>query len=217
MNIQWFGHACFRISEKIDGQEIAVVTAPFGKETGLFPPKIKADIVVVNNDDPQYSFSEKVVGNTEDAVLIIDRPGEYETKKVFITGFDHVVRGEKEQTRTIIYKITMGSISIAHLGGVRTKLTEEELDVLGTIDVLLVPVGGNDVLDGAKAAALARQIEPRIIVPMEYAIKDLKIKRDDVKKFIAEVGGKVENESKLKITRKDLPEDKTLVYILEKS
>ena len=217
MNIQWFGHACFRISEKIDGQEIAVVTAPFGKETGLFPPKIKADIAVLNNDDPQYGFAEKVVGNTEDAVLIIDRPGEYETKKVFVNGFDHVVRSEKDQTRTIIYKITMGSISVAHLGGVSTKLTEEELDLLGDVDVLLVPAGGNDVLDGAKAAAMARQIEPRIIIPMEYNIKDLKIKRDDVKKFISEVGGKVETDSKLKITRKELPDDKTMVYILEKS
>ena len=100
---------------------------------------------------------------------------------------------------------------------VRRILSEEELEFIGDVDILLVPVGGDSVLDGEKAAEVVRQIEPRLVIPMQFKIKDLKIKRSDESKFLKEMGGKSENENKLKISRKDLPEDTTRVIVLEKN
>ena len=97
------------------------------------------------------------------------------------------------------------------------KLTEEQIDFLGDIDVLLIPVGGKYTIDGAEAAEVVRQIEPRMVIPMHYKIPGLTIDIDDEKKFLKEMGGKADKETKLKITRKDLPEDNIRVVILEKS
>jgi L-ascorbate metabolism protein UlaG (beta-lactamase superfamily) len=217
MNISWLGHACFRIAEKIDSEEVVVVTAPFGKEVGLFPPKIKADIILINKQDPEYNFLEKVQGNIDENPLIIERPGEYERKKVFVTGIDSFVTTKKgEKVRSIVYKIVMDRVSVAHLGGLAGPLSEEEIELLGDVDVLLLPVGGNGRLDAAMAGEIVRQIEPRIVVPMEYAISGVTMTLDTEQKFVKEMGLKAESMPKLKLARKDLPEDAMHLYLLEK-
>jgi L-ascorbate metabolism protein UlaG (beta-lactamase superfamily) len=217
MNIQWLGQACFKISEKIDGQEVIVVTAPFGKQSGLFPPKLKADIVTINKLDPAYNFTDKISGNISEQPMVIDRPGEYETKKVFVTGFEHMKKsGKTSADNSVIFKLDFGQISVAHLGGLSNSLTEDELDFIGDVDVLMIPVGNKDVLDSNKAAEVVRQVEPRLVIPMEYKIKGLAHNLNDETKFLKEMSAKAERQTKLKVSRKDLPEDKTTVVVLEK-
>ncbi|OGF31522.1 hypothetical protein A2223_01890 [Candidatus Falkowbacteria bacterium RIFOXYA2_FULL_35_8] len=219
MNISWFGHSSFKLSEKIDGKEVIVVTDPYGKDTGLFPPKISADVVTVSHDHFDHNNTEKVTGNQDEITTIIDRPGEYETKKVFINGIPsfHDKKNGSERGSNTIFKIEIDHIVVAHLGDLGQKLTEEQIDFLGDIDVLLIPVGGKYTIDGAEAAEVVRQIEPRMVIPMHYKIPGLTIDIDDEKKFLKEMGGKADKETKLKITRKDLPEDNIRVVILEKS
>ena len=215
MNIQWLGQACFRVTEKIDGQEVAAVFAPFGKEVGLFPPKIKADVIISNRPDELYGFADKVVGAEVKEPFVIDRPGEYETRKVFVNGLE---RRDKNGDGTVLYRVALGSITLGHLGGLNEPLNEKEIEFLGDIDILLVPVGGDTVLDGARAAEVVRQIEPRIVIPMEYKIKGVTLKLSDESKLLKEMGGTADKESnKFKVTRKSLPEDNTKVVVLEKS
>jgi len=218
MNISWLGHSCFKISEKIDGNEVIVVTDPYSKETGLFPSKIKADIVTISHHHFDHDNMEKVTGNIEDKAVVFDVPGEYETKKVFVTGMPskHGDTDLKDNGDNTIFRIEMGDISIVHLGDLGLKLDEKQINELGDVDVLLVPVGGKYTLDGSQASEVVRQIEPRIIIPMHYKIKDLNIDIADESKFVKAMGNKVERMSKLKITRKDLPEDSSKVVILDK-
>jgi L-ascorbate metabolism protein UlaG (beta-lactamase superfamily) len=84
------------------------------------------------------------------------------------------------------------------------------------VDILLVPVGGVFTVDGKKAAEVVNQIEPRLVIPMHYAIPGLKIKLNPINKFCDEMGVKTNGaEEKLKISKKDLPVEETKVIILK--
>lgn len=219
MNILWLGLNCFKISEKIDGKEVTVVTDPFDKQTGLFAPKLKADIVSISKQDSAFINSEKITGNLDDQVIILDRPGEYEIKKVRVFGLA-CFAGEQPataQNQNLIYKFDINNIKIAHLGMLEKPLTENQLDELGEVDILLIPVGNKTTISAAKAAELVREIEPRVVIPMHYKIAQVKIDIDDENKFLKEMGGKAEKVAKLKISRKDFLEDRTQVIILEKT
>ena len=217
MNISWLGHSCFRLSEKIDGQEVVVVTDPYGKEIGLFPPKIKADIVTISNDSLGYNNTDKVSGNLTENFMILDRPGEYEIKKVHISSLTTLLSGKnKNNAPNIIFKFDFNGVTVAHLGRLNEALSDEQIEDLGDVDILLVPIGGVEILDGTKAAEVVRQIEPRLVIPMQYKIKDINLDLADTKKFLAEMGGKAETVDKLKVSRKDLPEENTQVFVLEK-
>ncbi|HCC23394.1 TPA: hypothetical protein DF272_04450 [Candidatus Falkowbacteria bacterium] len=219
MNISWHGQSCFRISEKIDGKEVVLVTDPYSKESGLFPQKFEADIVTVSHHHFDHNYTEKISGNQDEQPVIFDRPGEYEVKQVFITGIAsfHDKKGGAENGDNTIFRINFGDITLVHLGDLGVVLDEKQLDELGTVDILFVPVGGKYTLDGIAAAEVVRQIEPRMVIPMHYKIAGLKIEVGDEKKFLKEMGDRFDSESKLKIAFKDLPEDMTRVVVLEKS
>jgi len=218
MNISWLGHSCFKISKKIDGREVILVTDPYSKETGLFPPKIKADIVSISHHHFDHDYIDKITGNNEDQLIILDRAGEYEVKKVFINGFDsfHDKKQGAEHGLNIIFKFTIDDICIVHLGDLGEKPNEKLIDNINDVDILMVPVGGKYTLDGAEAAEVVRQIEPRIVIPMHYKVKGLKIDISDETKFIKAMGTESEQLSKLRISRKDLPEDTTKIIVLNK-
>ena len=218
MNISWHGHSMFKISEKIDGKEVVVITDPYGKDIGLFPPKVKADIVTISHAHHDHNYTEKISGNLEDAFMIFDHAGEYETKKVFIYGIDsvHDNKEGKERGTNTIFRFEIEGISVAHLGDLGQRLSEEQVSALGGIGILLIPVGGKYTIDGEVAAEVVRQIEPRIVIPMHYKIEGLNIDISDESRFVKEMGGKVERVSKLKLTRKDLPEEDTKLIIMEK-
>lgn len=214
MNISWLGHSCFRLSEKIDGQEVVIVTDPYGKEVGLFPQKQKADIVTISHHAFDHDNLDKISGNLSENFMVFDRPGEYEVRQVFITGVSTDMK--KSDLPNIIFKFEIDHVSVAHLGDLQTKLTDEQIEELGDVDILLIPVGGGETIGAEVAAEVVRQIEPRIVIPMHYKSEGVKLNLDDEKKFLKEIGGQVEKLPKLKISRKDLPEDSMKVIILEK-
>ena len=218
MNISWLGHSSFKITEKIDGKDVMIITDPYGKDTGLYPQKLKADIVTVSHQHFDHNYTEKIGGNLEEQPMIFDHPGEYETKKVFISGISsyHDTKDGGERGINTIFRFEIEDMVIAHLGDLGHKLDEETLGALGDVDILLIPVGGKYTLDGEEAAEVVRQIEPRIVIPMHYKIADLKIDIADESKFVKEMGNKVERMPRLKISRKELPEDNIKLIILEK-
>jgi len=195
------------------------VTDPYNKETGLFPQKFQADVVTISHHHFDHDYIEKITGNLDEEPIVFDRPGEYEVKKVFLTGISsvHDKKDGQERGENTIFRIDFGDITLVHLGDLGTKLNERQLDEMGTVDILFVPVGGNYTIDGAEAAEVVRQIEPRLVIPMHYKITGLKVDIADEKKFLKEMGNKFESETKLKIVKKDLPEDMTKVLVLEKS
>ena len=219
MNITWLGHSSFRLEEKIDGENVVVVTDPYNKEVGLRMSKQKAHIVTSSHDHFDHNNFDAVVGIEEGGPIVFDRPGEYEVKGVFVIGIGsyHDKKEGKERGKSVMFKFDFAGVSVLHLGDLGTALSDAQLSKIEDVDILLVPVGGNYTIDSKEAAAVVRQIEPRIVIPMHYKIKGIDVDIENADKFIKEMGNNVEPLSKFKINKRDLPPENTQLVVLEKN
>ena len=212
MYISWLGQSCFKIQDKTTPDGITIVTDPFDKSIGLKVPNFEADIVTVSHDHHDHNNTSALRGNP----FIINSAGEYDRKGVMIEGVESY-HDDKQGTKlgkNIIYRIEIDDITIVHLGDLGQILDNKQLEKIGGADILLVPVGGTYTLDAKNAVEVVSQIEPRIVIPMHYKTKNLKISLDGADKFIKELGLKPTIEEKLKISKKDLPaEDMELVIL----
>ena len=212
MIITWLGQACFKMQNKVGPDGVTIVTDPFDKTTGLKPPNFEADIVTVSHDHYDHNNIKTIRGNP----FVINSAGEYEIKSVFIEGVEsyHDEKQGNERGDNVIYRIDMDNISVTHLGDLGHVLDNKQLEKLTGTDILLIPVGGKYTIDAKKAMEVVSQIEPRIVIPMHYRVKGLKIDVEGVDKFIKEMGVKPTYEEKLKISKRDLPaEDMELVVL----
>ncbi|MDO8584202.1 MAG: MBL fold metallo-hydrolase, partial [bacterium] len=125
---------------------------------------------------------------------------------------------EKKYPSTLMYRFELEGMSVAFLGGLSRKLTDEEAGRLDNVDILLIPVGGGDQLNAKLAAETIQAIEPRIVIPLNYHVDGVKEKLATVDAFCKELGVKNRrDENKLKIARKDLPADDLVVVVLERA
>ena len=212
MIITWQGHSCFKIQDKIGPEGVTVVTDPFGKNTGPKVPNFEADIVTISHDHDDHNNVTALRGNP----FTIDCAGEYDFKGVLIEGIDsyHDDKKGAERGGNIIYRMEVDDVSVAHLGDLGGPLDSTQLEKLVGTDILLIPVGGKYTLDAKAAVEVISQIEPRIVIPMHYKTPDLKMDIDPVDKFIKELGLKPTYEEKLKISKKDLPQEDMELVIL---
>ncbi len=211
MDIIWYGHACFRLK----GRQGIVITDPYDKSLGLSLPSLKADIVTVSHDTPHHNYVDGIKGEFK----VVDRPGEYEISGIFINGI-HIAPKNKNVNSKSSYKnnvfvIDMDDITICHLGDLNHVPTQEQVEDMGSIDILLIPVGGQGALNASQAAEVISLVEPYMVIPMHYSLPGLKLKFDPVSKFLKEMGiSKDETVDTLKITKSALPEE-TQVVLLE--
>ncbi len=212
MYITWLGHSAFKLQDKISSDGVTLVTDPFDDKIGIKMPKIEADIVTISHDHEDHGNKTAIKGTP----FIIHCAGEYEIKNIAIEGVEvpHDDKNGKERGTVIAYRIDIDDISIAHLSDLGGPLNSKQLETLGNVDVLLIPVGGKYTLDARKAVEVVSQIEPRIVIPMHYAVPGLIYDLDPVEKFIKELGVKPRMEEKLKVTKKDLPQEDMELVIL---
>ena len=212
MEITWYGHSCFRLTER---NYATVVTDPFDHKTvGYGQLKLKAEIVTISHDAPGHNNSDAVKGATH----VITGAGEFEIGDVFITAVQTAGNGgkkSKDSIRNTLYVFDYDGITVAHLGDLQEVPTQSEVEALGTVNVLLIPVGAGSSLNAAKAAEVVSRLEPNIVVPMHYATSGTKLKLDSLSKFLKEMGlGNIESQPSLKVTRSGLP-DETKVIVLD--
>lgn len=212
LSIIWHGLTCFEIQSKIDKDEAVVITDPYDSSSGLRAPRtLAADVVTISRDNSLCNNLEAI---KSDAV-VIKSPGEYEVKDIFVYGTTSSM--EKPKERTIFYRFEMENISLAHLGDLSYEPTAKDLEIIGEPDILFVPVSGEKTVDVKKIAALVTMLGPRIVIPMNYAIPNLKMKLDNVEKLLKEMGVKnQETTKKIKVSKKDLTGEETKVVVLER-
>lgn len=211
MTITWFGHSCFHFETR-DG---SVLIDPFSKEIGLRPPKIKEDILLLTHKHYDHAGLTDIGTET----FVISGPGEYERKGFQIRGIQsyHDKAKGAERGLNTIYTITAEDMTICHLGDFgEEKLSDEQLDNMGEVDILIVPVGGAYTLNSKEAVAVVGQVEPKIIIPMHYRAAGVTIPDlESVDKFIKEISLTPEKVDKLRITRKTLPTEETKLVVFE--
>jgi L-ascorbate metabolism protein UlaG (beta-lactamase superfamily) len=207
MDITWYGHSCFRISER--GQ-VSVITDPYGDHLGLPSLKLKGDIVTVSHPMPGHNYLDAVKGYT----YTLNGPGEYEIGGVFIDGIAMHYVQEHDVRQNIAYLIQYGALSVLHLGDLAHVPEQSTIEELGAVHVVLVPVGGGNGLRANEAAEVIALIEPNFIVPMHYALPGLMVELDPVEKFLKEMGvSKIQEEDILKVNVSSLPEQPQVVVL----
>lgn len=201
------------MQDKTGSDGVTVITDPFDKETGLKLPNYEADIVTVSHDHHDHNNVSALRGNP----FVINCAGEYDVKNILIEGIDsyHDSNNGSDRGSNLIFRFEIDDISVVHLGDLGQVLDSTQLEKLAGTDILLIPVGGKYTLDAQKAVEVIAQVEPRIVIPMHYKTPDLKIDIEGVDKFIKEIGLTPSYEEKLKISKKDLPQEDMELVILQ--
>lgn len=191
MDIIWHGHSCFTLK----GKDATIVTDPF-EGLGTKLPKLKADIVSVSGEGE----ITEVEGNPK----VLNWPGEFEVSNVAIEALNPL--GENIS----FFIFALDGIKVCHLSYLSHELSEEMIDQIGEIDILLVPVGGSEVMDGKTAQKVVEALEPRVVIPMLYAATETKLNIGGAEEFLKAMGKtEVEPMEKFSIGgRSSLPEDR---------
>lgn len=210
MEIRWFGHSFFQIITK---EKISIVIDPFSETIGLKVPKVEADILLITHSHQDHNNKKAIKGN----YFLIEEPGEYEIKNVFIQGIlsFHDKKEGKERGENIMYKILAEEISLLHLGDFgQEDLEKEQLEKIKQIDILMVPVGGVFTIGPKEAKKIVERIRPKIILPMHYKLPNLKIKLEPVENFLSLLSEKKpEKVEVLKIKRSEISQIKRKVVL----
>jgi L-ascorbate metabolism protein UlaG (beta-lactamase superfamily) len=202
MNIELLGLS----GVKIQTNNITIILSPPTKQSELPSLRMKADIIVLKSQDDKTNIDP-----ANEKLFVIENPGEYESCGVFFYCLPNPKSGK---TESILTMLSSEGINITHLGSLNRNLSPEEIEKLEGTDILLVPVGGVDVLSATNAAKLVSEIEPRIVIPMHYFHPKIKKKYEKAESFLQEIGSKAEPQEKLKITKKDLPEEIMQTYFI---
>jgi L-ascorbate metabolism protein UlaG (beta-lactamase superfamily) len=208
MELIWLGLSCFRIRSR----EAAILTDPFPKSGGLSMGRPTADIVTVSSAHPDHSYIAGVGGSP----MVIWGPGEYESAGILISG---IALGPDEgqsgkEGKSTAYVIEMEGLRLCHLGRPAQPPSSEQAEAMSNVDLLLIPVGGQGTLDGAAAAETVNLIEPRLIVPMNYAMPGSQRKLDTIDGFLREMGSSPsERQPRLSVTRSSLPAEPETILL----
>jgi len=212
MDITYLGHSSFKIKTR----SATIITDPFDEYVGFKLPKTEADIVTISHDHKDHNRADLVLG-----AKIVNGPGEYEISQVSIIGISSFHDTKKGQLRgaNTIYIFEAEGLRLVHMGDIGETLSDKKMELLGDVDVLMIPVGGEYTINAKEAAEMVRGIEPKIIIPMHYLVdgmsKDFE-KLTKVEVFLSEMGLPSEKQDKLTIKKEMLGEEQKVVVLNKK-
>lgn len=194
MIITYFGKQFFKIQQG----ETVIALNPISKQskTVAKPARFGSQIVLSSIHHPDFNGIEQVT-YADQVPMVIDGPGDYEVKEIFIKGVGIKTTVEKKEYINTVYSFSVEDISLLTLGALSQTLPASERQDIDAPDILFVPLGG-DALDPKDAYKLAVSFEPSVIIPMDYDEKSLSV-------FLKEAGiSKKEEVDKLVIKKKEL-------------
>lgn len=212
MIIEWFGQSCFMITSE-NGTKI--LTDPFNKMLGYKLPEIKADIVSTSHDHSDHNNINAVKSN----FIRIKKPGVFLKNGIEIKGvetFHDKVSGSKRGKNTV-YNFKVDEINVCHCGDLGHILNSNQIEEIGKVDILLLPVGGLATINAVDAAQVMKQLMPTIVIPMHYRTKALGLIGymlfAKVDKFISVSGLKSKEYVKLEVNKANIKDYQGIVIL----
>lgn len=221
VTIQYLGHTCFLFT----GNGLKVLVNPFrplGCTAGYNPPKVETDLVLISSFLLDEGAIEDVPGNPQ----IFTEPGDYQLKGIKFQGITtpHDREGGRRFGNNIAWRWNQGGVTILHLGGAAAPISLEEKILMGTPDVLLIPVGGGaKAYNPAEAKGAIDTLKPKVVIPTQYRTEAADKDNCDlvaIDEFLALSQGKEIkklNVDRIAIKPSDLPQDKTVIRVLQYS
>lgn len=207
MHLSWHGQYTLKIQTPTG----VVVVDPYSPNTGLRPFRSQADVVVLSNPtNPDMSHLSGIQGETK----VIGGPGEFT-----LYGFTlHSIPWRSaDGSERALQRWLIENLCVVNLASLNRDLESHELQEIEKtdIDVLLVPVGAGEALSTKQAVKLVTTLEPRLVVPIHFAVPQLKEKLDSVQAFAKEFGvNPKSSEKKVIIKKSRLPKEEMQVVIL---
>jgi L-ascorbate metabolism protein UlaG (beta-lactamase superfamily) len=170
MKIKWFGQSCFMLTAE---NSLKVVMDPYANMLGYKLPEIDANIVTTSHNHSDHNNVGAVNGN----FVHIKDPGVFSQGGIEIKGvqtFHDNVSGEK-RGKNVVFNFRIDGLNVCHCGDLGHLLSPEQIDEIGKVDILLLPVGGRFTLDAGGAAEVAAQLNPSVVIPMHYRTKAMGI------------------------------------------
>ncbi|MCH8200589.1 MAG: MBL fold metallo-hydrolase [Chloroflexi bacterium] len=208
MEIVWLGHSSFRIRAR----EATVITDPCPPSTGYTIGKPTADVVSLSHAHDDHTYLKAVAGKP----IVVDGPGEYEISGAFLTAIPTYHDGEKggERGKNLVFVIEMEGIKICHLGDLGHVPTADQAEGMTGADVLMIPVGGDSTIDGAKAAEIVPTLDARIVIPMHYKTPVSKGDLESADRFLKEMQATaVQAQPKLSLSYNTVPSDTQVILL----
>lgn len=191
------------------------------KSTLVVDPKISVAGLkdVSTKDAVELATEARFSVANDDARLNIEGPGEYGVGEFDIKGIaaQRHLDSESDPLISTMYRVEVGEVRVAIIGNIYEKLSDNQLEELGLIDVLIIPVGGNGyTLDATGAANLTRKIDPKVVIPVHFAESGIQyeVSQDSLEIFVKELGAPVEEMPKYKLKQfAALPAALTVVHL----
>ena len=203
MVIHWYGEGCFRVQTG----GLAMLTDPIRAESGLTPPRFKADLTVrtLTAPPPASSFGGEASGET-----VVTGPGEYEIRGLEVRGW--ALMADRGSFKTY-YRIVVEGLRLLFLGHASVMPEASLFENAGRVDLVFIPVGGPPYLEAVPAAKLIKQLEPKVAVASFFKVPGLTRKAHDPKAFFKEFDQPFSPEEKITVKKTDLPERLKLVAL----
>lgn len=170
--MRWLGHACFEIRSP---GGLRIITDPFASQVPYPFEPVECDVVTVSHEHDDHNAADRVLG---DPVVLrgvdpITRKVNVIDKKIGDVRFEtvrsyHDEAGGKQRGENAIFKITLPKLTVVHLGDLGHGIDRSTAEIIGAVDVLLIPVGGYYTIDAIKALAVVSALAPKVVVPMHY-------------------------------------------------
>jgi len=168
MKIKWFGHACFIITSE-NGTKI--LTDPYNNMADYKLPEIEADIVSTSHGHSDHNNIKAV----KSSFVHISETGVFSEHGIEINGvetFHDNVLGAIKGKNTI-YNFKIDEINVCHCGDLGHILSSKQIEQIGKVDILLLPVGGGFTINAIDAVKVMKQLNPTVVIPMHYRTKAL--------------------------------------------
>lgn len=179
MKITWLGHSSFLFQ---DSKGRVLLTDPFDTTPGYEIYKGSPDIVTISHQHFDHNYTKELEGNYK----VIDKIGMFNICDIPIKGTPSYHDKDKGAKRgdNIIFTFKIDDYMICHLGDLGHSLSNDDVDAIGNVDILFVPVGGNYTIDGKEASEVTKKINPKIVIPMHYKTPIISFPIDGVETFL---------------------------------
>ncbi|WP_379127015.1 MBL fold metallo-hydrolase [Paenibacillus sp. sgz500958] len=213
MRIKWYGHSSFYITSELG---TTILIDPYGRKfLGYHMPEVSANIVAVTHEHRDHNQVHIVKGDYE----LLNQAGSFCVKEIEIKGIPtfHDNVGGAKKGNNLVFVFTIDGLTLCHCGDLGHLLTPEQLNEIGDVDVLMLPIGGGRTLGGVQAAEVRNQLRPAIVIPMHYRTKALGIAGrfffENEHGFIKATGLPRLEVEELVVTRESLPDSAKVVTL----
>jgi L-ascorbate metabolism protein UlaG (beta-lactamase superfamily) len=207
MDIQFYGANCITLT--IKGARLVIDDNPVA---------LGGKSIIKTGDIAVFTGTHDKV--KAGAKLVVDMPGEYEVSNVSITGIPARAHLDESGFANTIYKIAAGDTVVAVIGHIHPELSDKQLEAIGLVDAMIVPVGGRGyTLDPLGALKVIKAVEPKVVIPSHYEASgvDYEVPQTDLKTALHDMGMEPsETVAKFKLKPAELS-DATHLVVLEKS